>query len=236
MSPSIAPYRFLLGGVTLAVTLAACDVVADEPVASESNVSPGRATTPSPLVDLRIPAADTPVGDFVYDLAPLPVGGVFRARLDFADGAAAELHSTGSPEGTAIALVVDGLDPDSVTVSYLAEGTDVAPPITYHRAFNASAKTEGTPDARYEAGTAQSEPDSYHYKEVDGEIVVVKDFNDGTARTAGTLGILFETARGERVRVTDVAFTLYGVDAAAPEATTFESPSAFALQWFDLGS
>ena len=159
---------------------------------------------------------------------------MFRARLDLAGGGAAELQSTGTPTGAALALALGGLDPDSVTVAYLAHGAPVAPPLTYGR-VPAAARTTCAAPPRYEAGTAGSEPDSYHYKEVDGRIVVVKDYEEAALERARVApGAEFVTARGERVRVTHVAFTVHGAAPGAAEAVTFGGPSAFALDWFDL--
>ena len=222
--------RIALVVLVVAVAVAGCDTVVPDAAPPSQDPVPGGLLPPLALLD--IPVLGAPAGDFLYDLGPLPDGGVFRARLAFDDGSAAELRSTGTPDGAALALAVEGLAPDSVTVSYLDDGVPVAAPVV-HRAASGARRTGGAPT--YGAGTADSDPDSYHYEWHDGEVIIVKDYKEArsaTARAAG--GTAFTTLRGERVRVTEVAFTLHGAEPGAPETVRFAAPAPFDLLWFNL--
>ena len=224
----------------LALTLTACDAAG--PALShgadpyDAGAVAEEAAPPTPVVPfaLRVPVLGATAGDFLYSLAPVPLGATFSARLETSGGTSLTLRSTGDADGVAVDLALAGLSPDSVTVAYLAGGVPVAGPVTYAAAPAApTGRSSGDPDP-YSAGTADRDPDSYHWEERDGQIVLVKDYKDGSSRRAGGSGTGFVTATGERVRVTDVVFTVHGAAAGAPGAVVFESPSAFVLDWFGL--
>ncbi|MGB3542070.1 hypothetical protein [Rubrivirga sp.] len=226
-------FRFAL---LLALGLSACDAVAPD----TANVSPteeGQDVEPDapqavPLA-LRVPVAGATAGDFLYSLSPLPEGGVFSATLETSEGGSASVLSTRTPSGTDVDFSLDGFVPDSVTVSYLADGVTAAAPLTYRGRDAGRARTSGGPDS-YPAGSSDRDPDSYHWEERDGQIVLVKDYKDDSARRAGGPGTGFVTVTGERTRVTDVVFTVYGVPSGSSEAVAFESSSLMVLDWFDL--
>lgn len=235
MSPTPRPlYAF-----ALAVTLffVGCDSAVPEP---PSEAEEGAAVVSLPVVELRVPLLGAPAVDFLYDLAPLAVGGAFLAGLEFEGGSEAVLQSVGTADGVRLALHVRGLAPDSVTVAYLFEGASVARTVTHVAHGHARRQTRGADgdETSFDAGTSDSGPDSYHYEERDGKIVIVKDYKGGspneTGRRRSAPGTRFVTAAGEHVEVTDVSFTLHGVRPGTPSAVRFASPSAFSLRWFGL--
>ena len=230
-APRTVTLRFALVAA-LALTLAACDAAAPAGPAPLVEDAPAPPASLIPTA-VRVPVDGASAGDFVYTLAPLPIGGVFGVRLELASGRTATVRNGAAGQGAAVSLDLDGFAPDSVTVEYLADGVAVAPPLTYA----ARPGTTRRASSAYPAGMSDRGPDSYHWEERDGQIVLVEDYKgdpDAQARRAGGPGSGFVTASGERVRVTDVAFTVHGVGPDAAQAVVFESPSLFVLSWFDL--
>ena len=229
------------------LALAALSLTACDAGPSTADGGSSAASVAQPLLALDVPLRGAPDGDFVYTLAPLRRGSVFSARVVLGGGAAAVLENTGAEAGTELVLALDRLSPDSVTVEYLAGGIRVAAPMTYNRPNRSAARgsglsDEGTQSGSYPGGTSESGPTSFHYRVVNGEIIIIEDYDSASAGpTVGGVGraprgggSAFTTTRGERVMVTDVAFTLHGVTPSAPSAVMFTGGESFSLRWFDL--
>lgn len=205
--------------------LMGCDT-ADAPAINRSPESSARGS-------LRVAVDGATRGDFLYDAGVLPAETVFTGRLVFEGGAEAELRSARTDLGVDLTLEYSGLTPDSVTVNYLADGVPVAPPLTY-RTVGFAARSADEEPSGYSAGTASTEPTSYHYVERNGEIVVVKDYN-GVSQGDGSVGVPFTTARGEQIAVTDVSFTLYGVESSEPASVELVGAPDFQLRGLAVG-
>ena len=179
----------------LGLSFAGCDT-ADLPPASTADV-------------VTLDAQKAMTGDVLYELAPLDLGERFDVAVDAGDDRL-RLRSTRTSSGYALAFVPGAVRPDSVVVSYLNDGVPVAPSETY-------AGTEDVP-----VGTSQAGPDSWHYVWRDGAWTIAKDYKNNDLTNGGST--LFTTSSGEVVEVSDVVFTVYGLDAPPPKAVRFETP------------
>lgn len=193
--------------IALALALAACD-------ASVPGTSPAVAPT---VVALE----GRPAADYIFAFDPLAPGAAFHGTLALADGASADARTVAGPDGFALDLALDRVAPDSVVVDYLAGGEPVAPSVTY---------AEGGP---YAAGLGEDEPTSFHYERIGDIIHIRKDYDRSLVRGAGAArtapGTAFLTVGGARVWVTDVRFTLHGVEAAPAASVTFRGGVGFAF-------
>ena len=162
----------------------------------------------SDSVRLDVQAAST--GDVLYDLAPLQAGQTFDVSLDLGVDDLT-LRSTRTSAGYDLAFVPGEMQPESVVVSYFAHGTKVAE------------VTVDPSEPPYVAGTAAEGPDSWHYVWRDGSWVIAKDYNNRLADGATTP---FTLPSGEVIEVSDVTFTIGGIDAPAPAAVQFDAPEA----------
>ncbi|WP_420456990.1 hypothetical protein [Rubrivirga sp.] len=148
-------------------------------------------------------------GDVLYDLAPLRLGERFDVAVDAGDDQL-RLRSTRTPSGYALAFVPGDVRPDSVVVTYLNRGVAVADAETY-------AGDEDVP-----VGTAQQGPDSWHYVWRNGAWTIAKDWNQQDLTNGASTP--FVTRSGKAIEVSDVVFTVYGLDAPPPKAVRFETP------------
>lgn len=195
--------------------LSACDTAVPEAAVDD---------LPAPASAVTVAVAGARQGDFLYDLAPLAGSGRFEAALEAVDGAALTLSSTRLGDGSyRVALDPTSVVYDSVTVAYLLNETAAAPPRTV--VPTATARFDGT----VTAGTSEMGPDSYHYREVEGVWIIVKDYRRGTSSARTVPGTPFVTADGTSIRVSEVQFTLHGARLAAPEAVRFTSEGPVAL-------
>lgn len=150
-------------------------------------------------------------GDVLYDLSPLDIGERFDVAADAGEGHL-RLRSTRTSGGYALAFVPGDLRPDSVVVTYLNRGVPVTKAETY---------AEGED---IEVGTAEQAPDSWHFVWRNGSWIIAKDYKNGNLTAGGSTP--FTTRSGEVIEVSDVVFTVYGLDAPPPKAVRFETPRA----------
>lgn len=185
---------------------------------------------------LAVPLDGASRGDFLYAVDPLAEGEAFSSTLSSGDGAPSfRLASRRTPgTGHAVWLEVVDATPDSVVIEYLAEGSRTAAPV---RLGTAQPSAWTSSDASvYWGGEAGDEPTSYHYEVQNGVIIIVWDYDD--VSTGGLVwsdpGTTWTTPTGERARVTDVRFTIYGVTAGPAEAVRFVGARPFHLAWFEI--
>ena len=190
----------LLAVPALALVFTACDTATPAP-APNANV-------------VTLDARSAGSGDVLYALAPLDLDESFEVELD--RGAdALRLRSTRTAGGYGLSLDVREAQSDSIVVSYLAYGQPVAEPVTLGG------------DEPIFAGESANGPDSYHYVYENGAWIIAKDYKSGNGfagESGGATTTEFRTLTGEVVQVTDVTFTVYGLDAAPPSSVQFESP------------
>lgn len=186
----------LLAASVFAIVLAGCDA-ADMP----AGISATAVT-----VDARKAVS----GDVLYALEPLDLDESFDVAVDAGEDEL-RLRSTRTAGGYALAFVPGAARPDSVVVTYLSHGEVVSAPVTY------------LGDEPVLAGTALAEPDSWHYVWQNGSWIIAKDYKSGGDNLTGTT-TEFTTPSGEVVEVSDVAFTVYGLDAPPPTRVRFETP------------
>ena len=243
--------RSRLASVLLVLFLCAgCDAVPMSPAAESSSVIAPLVRAEAPRLTLEVPQDGATEADFVYSLASLSPRANFAERLWFADQTSAELSNVGTEGGIALALGLHGLVADSVTIEYFRDGKPVSAPITYRTSRSqrqrlGGLEATGLADSAYYAGTSDAEPTSFHYKVVNGYIIVVEDYDlTGPGATSGRAGqpdfsidgVPFTTALGDRVAVTDVAFTLHGNFHGSTSRVVLESSSIFDLSWFHVQS
>ena len=238
--PPAAPMTRLTALVPLLLALAACDAAG--PVGEPD--APDTAALAAPFIDVRLPLGGAPRADVVYALAPLAAGDRFLASTALGSGAVATLVNRAGGDGVALALAVDGVSADSVTVEYLAHGVPVAPPVVHRRAAARSSAralaAEDPPSDEFPGGTAESPPSSYHYEKQNGKWVVVQDYAGATSESArsstSAAGTRFVTVGGHRARVTHVAFTVHGPDPGPAVEARFQSPVPFSVVRADVAS
>ncbi len=148
-------------------------------------------------------------GDVLYTLAPLDLGERFEVAVGAGD-ADLRLRSTRTAAGYALDFVPGALRLDSVVVSYLRHGVVVS-------ASESFAGDEPAP-----AGTAAEGPDSWHYVYRNGSWTIAKDYKNGNID--GGSSTRFTKPSGETIEVSDVVYTVYGLDAPPPRSVRFEAP------------
>ena len=180
----------------LGFTFVGCDTV-DQP-----------ASTPAAAVILDAHTAST--GDVLYDLSPLDLGERFDVAIEAGDDEI-KLRSTRTSAGYQLDFVPGDLRPDSVVVTYLRDGVLVSDVETY------------TGEDPAPAGFSDEGPDSWHYTWQDGSWILSKDYKNGLLAGGSTT---FTKPSGEVIQVSDVVFTVYGLDAPPPRTVRFETPRA----------
>ena len=168
--------------------------------------------TPDTADTVRLDARSAPTGDVLYDLAPLRTGESFDVALDVGVDDLT-LRSTRTSAGYELAYVPGEAKPESVVISYFAHGVKVA-----------EATVSGAEPVV--AGAAAEAPDSWHYVWRDGVWTVAKDYNNNLTNGDTTP---FTLPSGEVVEVSDVTFTLVGLDTPAPQGVRFDAPEPVAV-------
>jgi len=163
-------------------------------------------TETSEAVRLDLQAA--PTGDVLYDLAPLRTGESFDVALDVGVDDLT-LRSTRTDAGYELSYVPTTLKPERVVVSYFAHGVMVA-----------QSTMDG--NAPVVAGQAEEGPDSWHYVYRNGAWIIAKDYNNDDLTNGDTTP--FTLPSGEVIEVSDVTFTLVGLDTPAPRSVQFDAP------------
>lgn len=181
----------------------------------------------SPTTDLDVSAIER--GDVLYSLADLGTGDAFTATLRLENGADILLRTEGVGDGLARTQIDTGaLDVDSITVEYLSDGIAMAP----SRTINLSGFLFKEGD---EGVTTDDPPSSYHYKRVNGEIVIVQDYTASIASAPsekqylGTRGARFQTEGGATAPVTHLQYTLHAKNTPAPSMVMFDTSVDFQL-------
>lgn len=194
-------FFFLAFALTLGTLVSACDAVGES------------AAPAAPAVSLQ--TQEAPVGDVLYDLAPLALGETFAISAEVPDGEV-RLLTTRTTEGYQLELDRTTLAPSSVEIRYLYDGREVAP----SRVIAA-----GDPIV---AGIAAEEPDSWHYICVNSTCAWEEDFKNDNLGPGG--GTEFRTADGQIVTLTHVSYVVDGLAAEAPTSVRFESPRALSIR------
>lgn len=167
--------------------------------------------TATPTTDtaeaVRLDVQAAPTGDVLYDLTPLRTGESFDVALDVGVDDLT-LRSTRTEAGYELSYVPGTMKPETVVVSYFAHGEMVAQ----------STADGGEPVS---AGASEEGPDSWHYVYRDGVWTVAKDYNNDLTNGDTTP---FTLPSGEVIEVSDVTFTLYGLDAPGPQSVRFDAP------------
>ncbi|PAP78065.1 hypothetical protein [Rubrivirga marina] len=156
---------------------------------------------------VRLDVQAAPTGDVLYDLTPLRQGESFDVALDVGVDDLT-LRSTRTSAGYELAYVPGEIKPETVVVSYFAHGVMVAQSTT----------DGGEPVV---AGAAAEGPDSWHYVWRDGSWIIAKDYNNDLTNGDTTP---FTLPSGEVIEVSDVTFTLVGLDTPAPQGVRFDAP------------
>lgn len=201
---------FVLSGLLGAAALSGCD--AHDAEASQPVPFQIVRTATGVTLDAPIPQAAS--GDVLFHLDALPADAVVSAELKTSAGDPRLEYAATDGD---IRLVAEGAR--TVEVAYLADGREVAP----------RAELTGTEGGVYSAGSSATGPTSYHYvRDRDGAISIRWDYNnDGGRRAdpAAPRGATIQTAAGETVHVTDVAFRAWGLDLGTIESVEIQSPS-----------
>lgn len=157
---------------------------------------------------VRLDVQAAPTGDVLYDLTPLRAGESFDVALDVGVDDLT-LRSTRTAAGYELSYVPGEIKPERVVVSYFAHGVLLA-------------QSNAPGDEPVQAGASEEGPDSWHYVWRDGSWTIAKDYNNDDLTNGDTTP--FTLPSGEVLEVSDVTFTLHGLDTPGPQSVRFDAP------------
>lgn len=161
--------------------------------------------------------------DLLFDAGAVPTGEALTIELidDNYEGPVTRITHEGTSEGEKRLLVdFHPLNPSSVEIECRNGAATLYRDELDLPGTNSSAEW----DFGMKVATTDDEPDSYHYSEEDGQVVLSVDYSDEQKANgaSGETSVQFSAA-GEHAQCSDVLFTLGGVSSPlSPEGVRFQ--------------